>query len=435
MNPVLRAFEHEAIGVSATPEPSRLGIEECEQLLAISEQYPGFCKRGHRTVRLAQYCGVVSLGSRVLEVAPKLGRGKLGELAGRSLLLRMLQTVHELPRLTGSAGQELEQAPLIDAFATLFFDELLRLVKTGLHRAYASDCENLQTIKGRLLIGEHVARNAGRMDRALCEYDDLTVDVGPNRVLVLALRTMRPWLSQTDSQRRWAELMATFEGVGQASRHEAKSISVTRQTSRYGNALRFAQWIIEMLSPALRGGVETAPAMLFDMNVLFEKYVAACLARQAPAGIEVLPQHKAMHLARTSGKDAYLLMPDIVVTREQEVLLVADTKWKVLEEDAFGRIRPTPADMYQMNAYASAYRCPEMALIYPFFPGLDTKLMQHPTTYLLPAGIDGVSLHITSVDLFGDHLTIGAGSGGAALQRLLGSDENSDLANNPLISP
>lgn len=425
MNPVLLAFEHETIEVSAMPGPRSLGVEECERLSAIGERYPGFCQRGHRQVRLAQYCGVVSLGSRVLEVAPKLGRGKPGELAGRSLLLQMLQTVHELPRLTGSAGQKLEQAPLIDALASIFFDELLRLVKAGLHRAYASESNNLQTIKGRLLIGAHVACNSGRMDRALCEFDELTADVGVNRALALALKTIRPWLSQTYSQRRWIELMAAFEGVAQASRYEANGIRLTRQTSRYGNALRFAKWIIDMLSPALRGGSEVAPAMLFDMNILFESYVAACLARQAERGVEVLPQHNAMHLARTSGKGAYQLKPDIVVTRGPEVLLVADTKWKVLEEDRFGRIRPTSADMYQMNAYASAYKCQEMALIYPSFPGLDTQLTQHPTSYELPAGAGTVSLHITGVDLLADRLSVGAGSVGATLEKLLSHEGQS----------
>ncbi len=419
MNPVFVTFEHESIAVSVIPGPHSLGLEECERLAAIGERYPGFCQRGHQRVRLSQYCGVVSLGGRVLEVAPKLGKGKRGELAGKSLLLRMLQTVYGLPRLAGTAGQTLEQAPLIDALASIFFDHLLRLVKAGLHRAYASECDNLQTIKGRLLIGEHVARNSGRMDRALCEFDELAADVGPNRVLVLALKMMRPWLSQGDSQRRWAELMAAFEGVGQASLHEVKDIRLTRQTSRYRDALRFAQWIIEMLSPALRGGLEEAPAMLFDMNILFESYVAACLARQAPPGIDVLPQHNVMHLARTSGKGAYQLRPDIVVTCGQEILLVADTKWKLLEEDRFGRIRPTPADMYQMNAYASAYRCDEMALIYPSFSGLNTQLMQHPTSYVLPARAGTVSLHITGVDLLADRLSVGAGSVGAALNNFL----------------
>lgn len=423
MNPVLLAFEHEIIAVSAIPGPHSLGLEECERLAAIGELYPGFCQRGHQKVRLAQYCGVVSLGGRVLEVAPKLGKGKRGELAGRSLLLRMLQTVYELPRLAGSAGQTLEQAPLIDAVASIFFDELLRLVKAGLHRAYASECDNLQTIKGRLLIGEHVARNSGRMDRALCEFDELTADVGPNRVLVLALKMVRPWLSQTESQRRWTELMAAFEGIGPASLHEVKGIRLNRQTSRYRDALRFAQWIIDMLSPALRGGSEEAPAMLFDMNVLFESYVASCLTSQAPPGIEVLPQHNAMHLARTSGKSAYRLKPDIVVTRGREVVLVADTKWKLLEEDRFGRIRPTPADMYQMNAYASAYRCHEMALIYPSFSELKTQLLQHPTSYVLPAGAGTVSLHITAVDLMADRLRVGGGSVGATLDKLLRNED------------
>ena len=74
-----------------------------------------------------------------------------------------------------------------------------------------------------------------------------------------------------------------------------------------------------------------------------------------------------MHLAKTSGKGTYRLKPAIVVTRGWEVLLVVETKWKVLEEDRFGCIRPTSADMCQMNVYSLAYTCQEMALIYPSF--------------------------------------------------------------------
>lgn len=419
MNPLLLAFEHDAIKVSRHPGPDSIGFDECERLLAIGERFPGFCRRGHGEIRFSQYCGVVSLGSRVLEVAPKLGKGIRGALAGKSLLLRMLQIVHQLPRLVGEAGQALERQPLIDAFASIFFDEVIRLVKAGLHRAYSTDCDNLTTIKGRLLIGEHVGRNTGRMDRAFCEFDELTSDVTPNQVLVLALRLIRPWLSRTDSQRRWSELITAFEGIGPAPRHSALKIRLSRQTARYGNALRFAQWIVEMLSPALRGGADAAPAMLFDMNALFESYVADCLGRQAPAGVEVLPQHQAKHLARTASKGAYLLKPDIVVTQGQDVLLVADTKWKVLEPDSFGRIRPSVADMYQMNAYASAYQCQEMALIYPSFPGLEAQLTAHPTTYSLLVRAGVASLHISGIDLLTEDLTLGAGSAGATLRRLL----------------
>ena len=52
--------------------------------------------------------------------------------------------------------------------------------------------------------------------------------------------------------------------------------------------------------------------------------------------------------------------------RADAVVAIADTKWKLLGWDSKRRLMPGEADMYQMHAYASAFRCSDLVLIYPW---------------------------------------------------------------------
>ena len=67
----LTAIEHESIPITELPTPTSLTPAEAERLAVIGRQRRGFCELGVREVKLAQYCGIVSLGTRVLEILPK----------------------------------------------------------------------------------------------------------------------------------------------------------------------------------------------------------------------------------------------------------------------------------------------------------------------------------------------------------------------------
>ena len=67
----LTAIEHESIPIIESPTPTSLTPAEAERLAVIGRQRRGFCELGVREVKLAQYCGIVSLGTRVLEILPK----------------------------------------------------------------------------------------------------------------------------------------------------------------------------------------------------------------------------------------------------------------------------------------------------------------------------------------------------------------------------
>ena len=110
-------------------------------------------------------------------------------------------------------------------------------------------------------------------------------------------------------------------------------------------ALVFARMILEQQVPALRSGATPVFALRFDMNLLRERYVAALFRRCRTPGLEVGTQ-ESRAFWKPVGASARTIRPDVVVRRGERVQLIADTKWKLLDESC-----PSDADLQQMFAY------------------------------------------------------------------------------------
>jgi len=119
-----------------------------------------------------------------------------------------------------------------------------------------------------------------------------------------------------------------------------------------------------------------APALLFNMNQLFESAVAAIAKREltTASGIALRVQQAThAHATRVSMdrvERAYMLRPDLIFANGQRTIGIADSKWKVLTPDREGRVMPSEADIYQLHAYATSYRCSDLFLVYPWHAGL-----------------------------------------------------------------
>jgi 5-methylcytosine-specific restriction enzyme subunit McrC len=370
------AFEHQPIPVSEKTSGAGVTPAEGERLALLGDLRPGFCERGYQTIRLAQYCGVVSLGTRVLEILPKVGDSS-DPAKCRGLLLRLLREVGQFPLFRHmAAGQRLWSAPLLEIFIAAFFDEVTLLVRGGLLRKYQAREEDTRVVRGRIVASRQFAVHANRPDRLTCRFDDLTADNVWNRVIKAGLVTVRPWIRTMDLNRRWVELMVVLDEVEDVQFHTdaISGLVFDRQAVRYRAAVEWVRWILSLLSPAISAGENAAPGLLFDMNLLFQSVITSVLKKAAGRNrVEVHSQKTATYLARVTGIDnsrAFGLRPDIVVRRSGEVLAIGDTKWRRLEVTRTGYMTPTPGEMYQMLSYAIAFRCEELALIYPWHAGL-----------------------------------------------------------------
>jgi 5-methylcytosine-specific restriction enzyme subunit McrC len=154
---------------------------------------------------------------------------------------------------------------------------------------------------------------------------------------------------------------------------------IDRTNSRWRQLLNFAKMLLGECFQATSSGAMSGFSLLFEMNALFEDYVARMLLRAlAGSRLQVIAQGGRRYCLETSeGRRLFQTKPDILVMRDGFVEQVIDTKWKRL-----GRRADDPkqgigqTDVYQMMAYGQLYKCRKLALLYPHYQALGEATMK-----------------------------------------------------------
>lgn len=113
-------------------------------------------------------------------------------------------------------------------------------------------------------------------------------------------------------------------------------------------------------------GADKSFAILFEMNDVYEKYIANLL-RMNLDKYTIHPQHNKYKLLKNekTDKDIFSLKPDIVIKVDNKEKIIIDTKWKKLNEN-INRHGVKREDFYQMYAYLTRYKESKTAiLLYP----------------------------------------------------------------------
>lgn len=398
---VLQVLEHERIPVDSARLPTDKSIseEEADWLVRLNEDRRGFCTREYKLVRFAQFCGIVRLPTRTIEIFPKVSVGdpEPGSIEdttfsqSRNALLFMLRYVSGFPfTQMGTAAQRQTDMPLLDVFIQYFLQQVAAVVKQGLLTAYVEHQDNLPFLRGRLAVAQHLRTNQRRPDRLYCAYDELTADNKHNQVLRHVLSVVRPWIHSDRLQQLWLELWPVFAEFDTKAFTADQVAVIPRQrlARHYDSLLVWCEWLLRLQSPALLTGEQHAPALLFNMNTLFEAYVTAAVRHEFTAQNATVEAHgQELPLAFGNTKEnAFTIDPDVTVRSAVDGarLLIVDAKWKMLDPDK-DHWGIAVGDMYQMLAYAIAGKCRSIRLAYPWLAGI-AKPAQWPK-FDIPIGL------------------------------------------------
>lgn len=411
----LTLSEHEVVPIGASASPCMLSEAEADHLSWLGEQLPGFCSRGYREIKLSQYCGLVNLGERVLEILPKVGEHS-EPAKSRGVLLRLLRNCPDFPlQRQAAAGQAQCTGPLLDLFIRAFFDEITELIKGGLLRRYLEREEDCLAVRGSILLNRQLSALSNRTDVIACRYDDLTADNRWNQIIKAGLRAVRSWMHGIDIQRSWVELMAGLDEVNDVPEPRAllDELKYDRQSDRYRPAIEWVERILSLLSPDLRAGRKSAPGLLFDMNRLFEAVVTNRMQGWAwNRDWAVEAQNSTRYLTEivdSPKRKAFKVRPDLLFTRLDRIAAIADAKWKHPALSSHGFVMPNSGDLYQLHAYASVFECDRLALIYPWD---ESMIEARETDFELP-GFDGhhPSVTVICMDVADDNLPLRLSTG------------------------
>ena len=147
------------------------------------------------------------------------------------------------------------------------------------------------------------------------------------------------------------------------------------QATRYVGVVRLGRETVQILPKIYKH--EQCGAEEAARNLLHLLAVAADLPVREHA---LAPQSAGTprHLARREGRAVFHLKHDLALRAGDGTFpLLLDTKYKALTPAERGAVGTSPADMYQMHAYARRYACPRVLLLYPQTAGMTTPFRLH----------------------------------------------------------
>jgi len=357
-----QVFEHGTLVVG----DQGLTPRHFDALVKYNERHGGlFFGVGHKRLHFGSYVGLLQVGGLAIEILPKAERGaEADKRKWRDALLAMLQrsgllNVESAPE----ADLHLRRAPLVDLYLETFLREAEILVHAGLARKYRVSEGNLHKLKGRILFRQHVSRNLLHKERIYTAHQVYDRDNRFNQILKRALDIVATLEVRPELGAHARRLTLSFEDVSD-SRIDAASFErlvFDRSTERYRRAVKLAKLIILNYMPDLRGGSEQVLAILFDMNVLFERFVLIQMKR----AVRLFRDHN----LRIEGQTRRPLWgtrgirPDIEATLELGGVrkrVILDTKWKMPVNGI-----PSDDDLRQMFAYNIHFGGRRGVLLYP----------------------------------------------------------------------
>lgn len=290
-------------------------------------------------IATARRVGAVTVGERQIIVRPKI--------ADLNRLLFLIGYAKD-PTIWRDEYVDLAgDDELLPGIAEAFSRLASRAVEQGVLQGYRTVRDTLPVLRGRLLAGEQMTRIYGLPVPVAVEYDDFTVDIAENQLLLAAaLRLLTvPRISEI-ARRRLQRLRQALADVSVLSRGGAlPRWQPSRLNTRYHSALRLAETVLAAESFEHHVGELRVSGYLFDMWRIFEDFVTVSLTEALATSGWRCEQQAALHL---DDERQVPMRPDLLCRKHGVPVAVIDAKYKAERYDGFPN-----ADLYQMLAYCT----------------------------------------------------------------------------------
>lgn len=294
----------------------------------------------------------------------------------KNILFNCLKTLKNSPfKKSNFSNLNIAKMPILEVFINMFLDELNILVNRGIKHDYKTESKNRNFLKGKLEFNQNIKYNFVHKERFFSSADEFVSDIAPNRLIKSTLILLSRQNLGTTTSARLNQMRFIFDSI-----NESKNIDNDFNKCQQGRSLKSYELILTWCSVFLKkssfinySGDSKSFALLFDMNVLFESFVAHCFKKFASKEYKIFIQSSKKFLISCSESgNLFQLKPDMIAESKQD-LIIMDTKWKNLDSSSSNDERQngvSQSDLYQMFAYALKYKNTEskkvkVILIYP----------------------------------------------------------------------
>jgi len=351
-------------------------------------------RRHQKIVKAKNQVGVVQFANGLqIEILPKIAvRSEENERAVlRQLLLKLLSHIRDYPFLLAGEAHLSSQKdyPILEVFIMSYIRELESICTNGLKSEYERVDENLNVLKGKLLVKENIKANQLKLTKFYCQYQRYTPNSPVNRIIKATLEKLLSASRSFQNRDKLYRLLNVFNQVESCKNVQTdlqKTMNLNRTYREYQKIMMWSRLFLNNSSVTSTQGNVVNTSIVFPMEKVFEDYIAFLFKKFSKDYI-IRPQDRSVFLVTHRNRGKFRLRPDIVVANDDVPVLIVDTKWKLLnayqERDNYGI---SQSDMYQLYAYGKKYELehnkgrdqkvkpPHLVLLYPENENFKKKL-------------------------------------------------------------
>lgn len=338
-----------------------------------------YFKLDWKTLKAKQYCGILNFNNQDFYILPKIANRN--DEKNLNIFIYMLMYAYDVKLLNEntSFSENLKLNNILEVFVQMFANGLLQELKKGLYKEYLTKQDNLPVLKGKYLINENLKYNFIK-NKIYCEYDEFSENNSLNQFFLYAIKYLQKFVNDKKLLKQ-CELI--FDEVEYKSVDINKlNIHFDRLNLRFKTSFEIALLLLRQSIPLFNQDKKSF-AFLFDMNVLFEKFIAR-MVKELDNNAKIQNQDNFGDLT---------LKPDIIIKSKN---LIIDCKYKILKENKTS----SRNDRYQMYVYGNNFKL-EMnfrtILLYP--KNLNEKDLNNKKPIYLGNNDRKVELRIRYIDL------------------------------------
>ena len=355
MNNKATISEFGLIGIGEKPSSKFLSTQVCSDFYKELESFAKtdkgkdvlqFTGNG-RYLQAKSYVGTIQTTSGfILEILPKTVKDNDVEKS-KQIFMKLLHLLYKLPNYKNidSANFELiKNLEIFEIFIFMFLEEVGIIIKKGIKSDYVGQEDNLFYLKGKLLINEQIKRNTVHKERFYVQYDDYNQNRAENRLIKSTLKLLSNISRDFDNQRKIRQYMQHLNWIDLSLNidKDFSMVKTGRGMEHYKNALIWSKVFLKKESFSSFSGDTIAFAILYPMEKLFECFVEWWLEKKYPH-LQIEAQNGGVDFV----KKLFTVRPDFLIKKDNQVICVADAKWKLIESDK----EFSQSDFYQLFAY------------------------------------------------------------------------------------
>ncbi|MDD2871575.1 MAG: hypothetical protein PHS49_06305 [Candidatus Gracilibacteria bacterium] len=358
-------------------EPTKLGVLNPKDIFEIDKinnlaKTEIFEIKANNIIKAKQYVGIVKVNNKNIQVLPKIF-GENNDSIIKNLLY-MLSYTKKLKIKESDIAHLGQIQDLFEIFIYIFAKELLELLRKDFKKNYNLIEENSSFLKGKLLFSQHIKNNLFNKSKFFVEYEKMDENILLNIFLNSVCNKLIKITNSKSNFKLLSKCVFILKDIDTKifkSVNQLNNLKFNKQNKEYKEVFGLAKLLYFGNSPDFSSNLEDNFSILFDMNVLFEEFIAEFIKKnENEFGIKSITSQSTSKYVFNNNK--FLLKPDIILDFESNTRLIIDTKYKKICNESSINYGVSSNDIYQMFVYGMRYfevtqNEKNIVLLYPLY--------------------------------------------------------------------